>query len=252
MRRTKHPSLVPPARPPEEAPPAPISLFVEPDNPIELLGEMLHDVATMGELLRGLPFERQHYRANLRLVYAASNRMRKRCERLLEEAEELAATASPGETFRMTVPITHPDGETERIPLSGTPEELAEANRIMEAIGNGPNILKDPPAAEPAHPPEHEPVRPARKSGSTRKHGAFSKSVATSPKKPGGYTLVESFVMSELNQRGTATTTELVSAVSEQRRIPRVEVEDALADLRVAKVVETTKLGRGIINRLAS
>lgn len=239
MRRTKHASLVPPPRRPEDSPPAPVSLFVEPDNPIELLGEMLHDVSTMGELLRGLPFERQHYRANLLLVYAASNRMRKRCERLLEEAEELAQVPSPGEPF--VAPETF--GEPFKF---NTAEELAEANRIMGEVGTGPNMIKDPPA-EPANPPERtEPARPARKSGLTRKNGSGP------PTKTGGYTMVESFVMSELVERGTATTTELVSAISERRRISKVEVEDALAALRVAKVIITAQLGRGVINRLAS
>jgi hypothetical protein len=72
-------------RRPEDAPPAPAELYREPEHDIELLGEMLHDVETMEDLLRQLPFDREHYRANLRIVRGAAVRMGERCIRLLQE-----------------------------------------------------------------------------------------------------------------------------------------------------------------------
>ena len=80
----------PPPRKPQDAPPAPVELYQEPIEDVVLLGEMLYDAKTMSELLGGLPFEREHYRANLRIVAGAADRMRKRCARLLVEEEDIS------------------------------------------------------------------------------------------------------------------------------------------------------------------
>jgi hypothetical protein len=81
-------ALVTPHRPAKDGPPLPPELYSEPVEEILIVGEMLHDVRTMDELLRSLPFDREHYRANLRIVAGAATRTRQRCERLLGEFAE--------------------------------------------------------------------------------------------------------------------------------------------------------------------
>jgi hypothetical protein len=57
--------------------------------------------------------------------------------------------------------------------------------------------------------------------------------------------------MSELKDRGTATTKELVEWVAQERRVPQAEVTNALAELRRLKLITTTRLGKGLINQVA-
>lgn len=212
-------SLIPPARQPGEGPPAPPELYVEPQNDIELLGEMLHDQATIGEMLRELPFDRAHYRGNLRVVLGAAVRMRDRCVRLLGEAEELQPEEHENRVRHITVE------EESNIIDARVAEDLAHF--VETVVDTSP-----------------EPALPHRRNGN-------GKPPAEPQKKAHEYSVVESFIMSELKDRGMATTRELVDFISKERIVPPGEIEGALANLRVAKKVTTTRLGRGLINRIA-
>lgn len=198
--------MKPPKLPAPPAPPIDHDAEREPASDIELLGAMLTDNVTMGILLRELPYERTHYRSNLRMVAGAAIRIRKGCEKLLGETDpraEQLATLEPGPTV---------------------------------AAGHS-SVVPAEPAATPAP------------SESTRKRSA------SDPPQLGkngrAYTVVESFIMAELKDRGTATTAELLKFMAEERRVPTAEVNDALANLRIAKVISTTRLGEGFINRIA-
>lgn len=225
MGRTSLRTLIAPHRRAEDVPPPPPDLYREPENDIELLGEMLHDVETMGDKLKRLPFERDHYRADLRIVRGAAVRMADRCARLLEEVQ--------------------PQHRAEAIHEDRT--AAAQASNKIDASDRLPTIVNEPDDTE-----RHLEDAVAREivpdSHPTRKNGTAR------PKKIGTreFTLVESFIMSELQDRGTASTTELVEWVTKERRVPSAEVNDALANLRITKRITTSRLGRGFINRIAS
>lgn len=125
-------SLVPPPRRPNDGPPLPPELYTEPAEEILVVGEMLHDITTMRELLAGLPFDRDHYRANLRIVAGAAIRTRLRCERLLgESSSPFTAELLEAHTVHSTSVVPEPGAETtddtheleaEREPKGGHPE----------------------------------------------------------------------------------------------------------------------------------
>jgi len=233
----------------------------EPTSDIELLGAMLTDNTTMGALLRELPYERTHYRSNLRMIAGAAIRTRQRCERLLGEdkrpgeeltveekaaaydeycREEGLATAHP---IIFAAPAAKEAFSHSSVDLEpGTVIRLGDAaEQTREAIdhtelANDPRVrVEDIQAPAPS-----EPVRKRR---------------GVNPTQPGKngreYTVVESFIMSTLKERGASTTQELLRIIAEERRVPTVEINNALGDLRVRKLITTDRMGRGFINRIA-
>lgn len=211
-------SLVTPHRPAEQGPPPPAGLYREPVEDILIVGEMLHDVRTMDELLRRLPFDREHYRANLRIVAGAAVRTRERCERLLGEEREI----EPGlRTYTAE-------------PTIGGPDPMDLLDKMSSEIIDG-QVVK---AAEP------DPPKPAisdamRKRRNLPPNGAYA------------FTAVESFIMSTLKELGTASTKGIIEAVCKNHRVPADQAHEALATLRVAKKVTTSTLGRSVLNRIA-
>jgi len=77
-------NFTPPPRRPESSPA--ITLFVEPEDPIRIMGEMIRDADLIHEKLRGLAFADEHYRADLRVILGVAVRTKQRCARLLGEA----------------------------------------------------------------------------------------------------------------------------------------------------------------------
>ena len=223
------------------APPIDRDADKEPATDIELLGAMIVDNQTMGILLRELPYERAHYRSNLRMVLGAAVRMRDRCRRLLEEGDPIKDVhfaeidVTPGLSNEDTIEragaaVAGVTGRRDPAPAAAE----AEGDELLghEAIMQDPETLAEPRNAAAAD------------SGLTRNNGARG------PKKT-GRTVVESFLMAELKDRGTATTKELVEWVAQERRVPQAEVTNALAELRRLKLITTTRLGKGLINRIA-
>lgn len=231
-----------------QAPPPPADLYQEPTEDLLILGEMLHDVKTMAQLLAALPFDRESYRANLRIVAGCAVRTRARCSRLLgdpppdpEAVIERLATAIVREVDRADPP--EPSNKIDDVLPKSTLVDLAEADdaeqlrKTADALASSPNLVHEDPVIEHGKSPNSQLTR---------------KNPADRPKKTGnGYTVVESFVMSELKDRGTATTTELLTAITALRRVPSKEVEAAIANLRITKRITTTRLGRGFLNRIA-
>lgn len=223
----------------------------EPATDIELLGAMLTDNATTGALLRQLPYERTHYRSNLRMVLGAAVRMKERCIRLLREDDArlpdvlLPAAESVRDAMsRIRYAGDYPDGKLPDPPTQvdteypTTPGEafiascgpLVEPSKIIDATQNlsSEDTVQRAAAA----------VRGVNGKTKARRDGHE-------------YTIIESFIMSELKHRGTATTAELVDFVVNDRLVPRTAVDDALANLRRLKRITTARLGRGLINRIA-
>lgn len=61
-----------------------VELHIEPEEPIRLLGLMVQDGGVMRDLLAGIVFaDAGHYKANLRVIRSAAERMIRRCDRLL-------------------------------------------------------------------------------------------------------------------------------------------------------------------------
>ncbi len=239
MKRPPRALTVPPRTTP--APPPPADLYVEPDTDIELLGEMLHDVKTMGQLLAELPFDRDGYRANLRIVAGAAVRMRARCARLLGDPPPDPMVS----VDRLADAIVR---EVDRDEAENPEPPAAEPSNKIDAGAEAAAEAFYAPMAEVAivHPDGETHQVPIQTSGSTRKNGSDS------PKKTGfAYTAVETFVMTELRDRGTATTKELITAVANEHRIDQKAVDDALAHLRSTGRIKTTRLGRGLLNRIA-
>jgi hypothetical protein len=197
--KTSPRTLIPPHRRPEDGPPPPADLYVEPDEDVLLLGEMLHDLDVMYEMLRKLAFDRDHYRANLRIVLGASVRMNQRCQRLLGELQPKPATE----------PAAAPE------PFAPEPS----------------NKIDDPPPVEPPLEPSNG--RPPKKTGRE-------------------YTLIESHIMSTIEEHGALGTTDLIQAVGKKTKAAPGDINEALAALRRDKKVITSHVGRGIQNRLAS
>jgi len=81
-------NFTPPARRPEQSPA--VTLFVEPEDPIRVMGEMIRDVDLISEKLRGLAFADDAYRGDLRVIMGVAVRTKRRCERLLGEGSTAA------------------------------------------------------------------------------------------------------------------------------------------------------------------
>ncbi len=250
-------SIQVPPRPtrPDDRPPAPPELYVEPESDIELLGEMLHDTRTMGEMLAQLPFDRAHYRANLRIVLGAAVRMRDRCQRLLEDGLQLPAGsgqsgAAAGDFLGFMAGTAIAESTAEGLELSAQsplddPETIAVVDSIIEE-GAG---LDDHAGQIETHQQALDPHRAKVAAAAAAIQGGNGKIKA---RRDGHeYTVVESFIMAELKERGTATTAELVDFVIKERRVPKKEAEDAMANLRITKRIVTSRLGKGILNRIA-
>jgi hypothetical protein len=68
-----------------------VALFVEPEEDILLLGLMMSDSKIIADVLQTLPFGAvDAYRGNLRVVAGATERLCKRCAKLLGEATRAA------------------------------------------------------------------------------------------------------------------------------------------------------------------
>ena len=67
---------------------AAITIWVEPQDDINLLGVMVNDASLMLGKLKTLPYAAEGYRGDLRVILGAAERMRSRCARLLGEASE--------------------------------------------------------------------------------------------------------------------------------------------------------------------
>lgn len=236
MKAVRSQRLVPPPRRPEDAPPIPPELYVEPENDIELLGEMLHDAATVAEMLRELPFDRTHYRGNLRIVLGAAVRMRDRCRKLLdpvEHAREAIRDAIDREDFGEPILEASMNVDEEQVVVTSDPAAEPEAQELITEIIEAGT----------------EPILPHRQNGNGPKHPP--QPPAKPPQKAHSYSIAESFIMSELGELGTASTTELVGILADKHGIKAVIANDALANLRSAKKIVTSRLGKGILNRLA-
>lgn len=231
MKTSVRHSLIPPARRPEDTPPLPADLYVEPEEDLLVLGEMLHDVATMGEMLRELPFVRWSYRGNLRVIRGAAVRMADRCAKLLGEvrdAREEAKAVLAEEVAAINV-VDREFAEVE------TPEE--EAQRIYEAMADSPNLVKADDVQPPASVSHRK--RPGQIPSQLGKNGTRE------------YTITESFVMSTIEEHGSIGTTELIAAVGKKTSATATEINDALAALRRDKKVLTSHVGRGMTNHVA-
>ena len=64
-----------------------VKLYEEPAEELLLLGLMIEDIALVEKMLRTLPFARDDYRGNLRVIRGAARRMIERTARLLGEKE---------------------------------------------------------------------------------------------------------------------------------------------------------------------
>lgn len=261
----------------------------EPTSDIEMLGAMLEDNQTMAILLRELPYERTHYRSNLRMVAGAAIRTRQRCERLLHEgpdprADKLATTE------RVTLTATEADaafhnaepGSVVYVDEPHATKAESELAEFEEQLGKGwiePNMdvhaklqaaVDAERDAEPSgttgdeetvrvvEAPESElrrdvagpgvkaaDVAPPKMSDSYRIRHGLPKNGAPP------YTITESFIMGAIADAGAMTTSELLRHMVMKHSTPSTETNDALANLRTAGKVVTTRMGKGFINRTA-
>lgn len=205
MARTSR-SLVPPPRRPNDGPPLPPELYTEPAEEILLVGEMLHDAQTMKELLAGLPFERDSYRANLRIIAGASTRMRQRCEKLLGEID----------------PGMHD-------PRPDLPATEFAAPAAAEAFSHS-SVILEPGALDPQQDPE----------------------TTAEPRNPGAeYAALRNRIRDELREHGPLSTADLIARLKAVPEPPTSsDINDALADLRLAKEVTIDRAGKKLKNRL--
>lgn len=204
-------TLIPPPRRLGEEPPSPPDLYVEPEEDLLILGEMLHDVSTMGEMLRALPFDRHRYRGNLRVALGAAVRMRDRCQRLLGEALALpeASNIIDQRTEEETLidalrkpPITDAEIATMGAPLTSVDSQ---------ENGNG---------------------RP-RKTGATPVDGGLKAAIRRT-----------------LGERGPMTAAELAEDLAKDTGANAKTVHETLAKMRASREVLHSQMGRKILNRL--
>lgn len=74
---------------------AEVTLWVEPESEVELLGFMIHDAELVVRKLRELPFSADAYRGELRVMLGAARRTERRLLRMLGEDELPAAKGKP-------------------------------------------------------------------------------------------------------------------------------------------------------------
>lgn len=224
--------LIPPARRPEDAPPPPAELYIEPENDIELLGEMLHDNRVMAEMLQELPFDRAHYRANIRIVLGAAVRMRERCARLL--GEQPTAADIKGAIERLTDAIVD-EIEREPEPDPGRALDLEASNIIDKPAEELPALVyfdRKKPYTDAA-PAATEP-HPGRKNG------------RPTPKTGRALTDVETRCLEEL-KKGPTSSHALATAIGGVHKRTYV----ALTELRQAGLVKHVRIDGENVNALA-
>lgn len=218
----------------EETPP-PADLYVEPEEDLLVLGEMLHDAATMGEMLRELPYSRLDYRGNLRVVRGAAVRMADRCAKLLGE------TAPANKDTREHAKAVLAKELAAINVVDASPEQAQAAD---EETGEYTVTVDDPEA--PHRSELREEVARGQNSHSTRKNRSDR------PKETGirEFTIVESHILGEIKARGRANTTELLKALVMKHGIASDLTNDALGALRKEGYVVTSRAGRGFTNEL--
>jgi hypothetical protein len=265
-RAPKPRSLTAPARRAADGPPPPPNLYQEPDEDILIVGEMLHDLKTMDELIRKLPFDREHYRANLRIVLGAAVRTRQRCERLLEDsplaqvegaidrlAERIVEESfsevdtstnidRPAKTSTKSDAHQQPPAETKGIDLPGgragdsdgeprseqQPEGDVQADRGK--LRGRPSLNNHGPAGS----------SPAASVG-TRRQRSTAVPIA------GG---VKAAIVRMLEHHGPMTATDLVEELSKESGVNGDTVHETLAKMRVSKEVLHNRVMGRIYNRL--
>lgn len=224
MARTSR-KLIPPARRPEDAPPPPAELYIEPENDIELLGEMLHDNRVMAELLQELPFDRAHYRANIRIVLGAAVRMRERCARLLGEQETAADIEGAVDRLADAI-LDEIDREPEPPEASNIIDKPAEELPALVYFDRKKPYTNAAPAATEPH--------PGRKNG------------RPTPKTGRALTDVETRCLEEL-KKGPTSSHALATAIGGVHKRTYV----ALTELRQAGLVKHVRIDSENVNALA-
>lgn len=217
----------------EDTPPTP-DLYVEPEDGLLILGEMLYDVSTMGEKLRELPFSRTAFRGNLRVVRGAAVRIADRCAQLLGEA--LAPTRTESSESTRTNADTRTPEPSNKIdsPQLGDRTD-PPLNPELAGDGADPELL-----AEDVQPPaESDPVR--------NRPGSSPNGLGKRP-----FTTAETFILSELAEQQHLTSNQILKALVVKYSIPSDQTNDALAALRKDGYVITNRVGRGYINELAA
>lgn len=231
-------NFTPPPRRPESSPA--ITLFVEPEDPIRIMGEMIRDADLVQEKLRGLAFADEHYRADLRVIRGVAVRMADRCARLLGEIDD----TKEAEALQYGEDLPPADPEALKTARDGIRDAVARED-FGEALA-GPTTPALPHRRNGTAPKPPAPEK--KKRGRPRAYHATDPLEQTETKMP---LVVQIAQLLKAGPKSTGQLIEHFRGLGDGRTAE--EIKAALARLRIDEEIITKQEGPlGAMNYLAA